>query len=87
MATNTIAWTKLLAGQIDPDEDIVEIDNGWETRSPLGVRLAQVVHHGTDHRSQVCTVLTVLGVAPPEIDVWAYARETGRERLVELPKP
>jgi uncharacterized damage-inducible protein DinB len=45
------------------------------------VRLAQVVHHGTDHRSQVSTALTSLGVEPPDIDVWAYAREFGRERL------
>ncbi len=36
---------------------------------------------GTDHRSQVCTALTSLGVEPPDIDVWAYARESGRERL------
>jgi hypothetical protein len=41
----------------------------------------KVVHHGTDHRSQVCTALTSLGVEPPDIDVWAYAREFGRERL------
>jgi uncharacterized damage-inducible protein DinB len=87
MATNAIAWTELLAGQLDPDEDIVEIDNGGEYHARLGVRLAQVVHHGTDHRSQVCTVLTVLGITPPEIDVWAYARETGRAWQVELPKP
>jgi len=87
MATNASAWTELLTGQLDPDEDIVEIEDGWENHSRMGVRLAQVVHHGTDHRSQACTVLTVLGIIPPEIDVWAYARETGREWLVELPKP
>lgn len=87
MATNATAWAELLTGEIDPDEDIVEIEGGWEFHSRMGVRLAQVVHHGTDHRSQVCTVLTVLGIIPPEIDVWAYARAIGREWRVELPKP
>lgn len=53
----------------------------------MGVRLAQVVHHGTDHRSQVCTALTSLGVTPPEIDVWAYAQATGRERAEQAPAP
>jgi uncharacterized damage-inducible protein DinB len=67
--------------------DIKEIDEGWEVHSPVGIRLAQVVHHGTDHRSQVCTALTGLGVTPPEIDVWAYARASGRERAVQLPAP
>ncbi len=78
--TNASAWRALLEGHLDADEDIVERDNGWTVRSPVGVRLAQVVHHGTDHRSHICTILTTLGITPPDIDVWAYARATGRER-------
>jgi uncharacterized damage-inducible protein DinB len=74
------AWAEVLAGEDDPDREIVERDGGWVVRSPVGVRLAQVVHHGSDHRSQVCTALTSLGHEPPEFDVWAYARATGRER-------
>lgn len=31
---------------------------------------AQALHHGTDHRSQICTALTTLGVEPLLIDVW-----------------
>jgi uncharacterized damage-inducible protein DinB len=82
---NGAGWMQILASDPDPEADIVEIDDGWELHSPTSLRLAQVVHHGTDHRSQVCTALTSLGVAPPEIDLWAYARATGRERGVELP--
>lgn len=87
MVTDGEAWMELLAGEIDPDADTMEIDDGWEVRDPIGVRLAQVVHHGTDHRSQICTALTSLGATPPDIDLWAYARETGRERGVQLPAP
>jgi uncharacterized damage-inducible protein DinB len=86
MTINGAAWMELLAGELDPDSDTVEIDDGLEVRDPIGVRLAQVLHHGTDHRSQICTALTSLGVTPPEIDLWAYARETGRERAVPLPQ-
>ena len=50
--------------------------------TPTGIRLAQVVHHGTDHRSQVCTALSSLGVTPPLIDVWDFAEATGRDRPV-----
>ena len=52
--------------------------DGSETHAPKGIRLAQVIHHGTDHRSQICTALTQLGVEPPEIDVWAYGVASGR---------
>ena len=86
MEINGKAWMELLAGELDPDSETVEIDDGLEVHDPIGVRLAQVLHHGTDHRSQICTALTSLGVTPPEIDLWAYARETGRERGVPLPQ-
>jgi uncharacterized damage-inducible protein DinB len=39
-----------------------------------------VVHHGTDHRSQICTALTTLGIEPPSIDVWDYGEQDGRVR-------
>jgi uncharacterized damage-inducible protein DinB len=43
-------------------------DDGSGSHAPIGIRLAQVVQHGTDHRSQICTALTTLGVEPPEIN-------------------
>jgi uncharacterized damage-inducible protein DinB len=84
MARNGPAWMQLLDGELDPAAETVEIDDGLEVHDPIGIRLAQVLHHGSDHRSQICTALTTLGVTPPEIDLWAYARETGRERAVPL---
>jgi uncharacterized damage-inducible protein DinB len=51
----------------------------------MGIRLAQVVHHGTDHRSQICTALTTLGIEPPLIDVWDYGEAVGRTN--EVPPP
>jgi uncharacterized damage-inducible protein DinB len=86
MASNGARWMDLLAGELDPDRDVVERgDNGEEFHAPLGLRLAQVIHHGTDHRSQVCTALTSLGVTPPLIDLWDYGEATGRTR--EMPAP
>ena len=77
-------WSRLLAQELDPDTVLVRhSDDGSETHAPLGIRLAQVVHHGTDHRSQICTDLTSLGVEPPDIDVWDFALQDGR--LVEVP--
>jgi uncharacterized damage-inducible protein DinB len=43
----------------------------------LWVPLAQFSHHGSDHRSQICTILTLHGLDVPELDVWAYATTKG----------
>ena len=78
------AWSGILSLDLDPDAILVgRNDDGSETHAATGIRLAQVLHHGTDHRSQICTALTTLGIEPPDIDVWAYAAQNGR--LVEVP--
>jgi len=43
----------------------------------LWVPLAQFSHHGSDHRSQIGTLLTLQGLEAPELDVWAYAAAEG----------
>jgi uncharacterized damage-inducible protein DinB len=84
MEGNGTTWTSLLAENLDPDAVVVRRrDDGSETHAPIGIRLAQVLHHGTDHRSQICTALTTLGVEPPAIDVWDFAGEV--DRVVEIP--
>ena len=84
ITSNGIAWAELLAGELDAETDVVEHGDGWDFHSPLGLRLAQVVQHGTDHRSQVCTALTSFGLTPPEIDLWSFGEATGRTRPVYL---
>ena len=84
MAANGEAWLKLLETDLDPDAETVTRSETEEYYTPYAVRLAQVLHHGTDHRSQICTALTGIGIEPPQIDVWGYAEEFGRERVVEL---
>ena len=79
-AANGRLWTEILASGLDGETDMPERGDGWIYHAPTAFRLAQVVHHGTDHRSQICTALTSLGIEPPEIDVWAYGEATGRAR-------
>jgi uncharacterized damage-inducible protein DinB len=74
------AWARFLSGLIDPDEMVREIDDsdGYERTAPLGLRLAGTLEHGTDHRSQICTALTTLGVEPPKIDAMNYGIAAGQ---------
>ena len=79
MEIDADAWATLVAGDIDPDEMLVRHrDDGSSTTAPRSIRLAQALHHGTDHRSQICTALTTLGIEPPAIDVWDYAETQGK---------
>jgi len=78
---NAAGWESILQRDLDPDRDLaVTRRDGGVTHATLGIRLAQVLHHGSDHRSQVCTALTILGHAPPEFDVWAYGETAGLTR-------
>lgn len=73
-------WAALLAGDLDPDAMIEEVDpdDGFRRDTTLGVHLAQALHHGNEHRAQICTALTVLGAEPPALSVFQFALETGR---------
>jgi uncharacterized damage-inducible protein DinB len=82
--TNSAAWSRLLAQNPDPDAITRELDDdGFERRATTGIRLAQALHHGTDHRSEVCTALTSLGAEPPNIDVWEFGKQAGRNVEIE----
>jgi uncharacterized damage-inducible protein DinB len=84
MAANGPAWAALVEQDLDPDLVVVRHrDDGSESHAPLGIRLTQALHHGSDHRSQVCTALTNLGIEPPAIDAWDFAFQDGR--LLEVP--
>ncbi len=71
---------------------IVVEEDGARVEIEANVLLVQVINHSTDHRSQVCTVLTVLGVldALPEsadrgqtiVDAWAWADALGLAKRV-----
>ncbi len=38
------------------------------------VLLLQAINHATEHREQIKSMLTGLGVKPPRLDAWVYAR-------------
>ena len=78
-------WSRLLDDGIDPDAVLREVDpdDGYQKYAPMGIRLAQTLHHGNDHRTQICTALTLLGVQPPALDVFTFGLQHGR--VVEVP--
>jgi uncharacterized damage-inducible protein DinB len=53
---------------------VVEMNEG--RRATVGVILAQVIHHGNEHRTQATTILGANGIEPPPLSSWAYGRAT-----------
>lgn len=58
-----------VAEAMPPDR---EIDTGDEEPTRSRVVLLQAINHATDHRSHAATILTQLGITPPETDGWAF---------------
>ncbi len=84
MESHGPAWSRLLAQELDPDAVLTEVDedDGYTRTVAMGIQLAGALQHGTDHRSQVCTVLTSIGVEPPTIDALEFGAQQGR--VVEI---
>jgi len=80
MERNGSGWAEFISRSLDPDAIVHEVDmtDGYQRWAPVGFRLAGALDHGTDHRSQICTALTTLGVEPPAIDVYSFGLDTRR---------
>jgi uncharacterized damage-inducible protein DinB len=65
---------KVQASDTIPDE--------WDDRTlhdlPKTIILTQAINHATEHRAQVMTMLTQLGIEPPVLDSWTYFEELAK---------
>jgi len=43
----------------------------------LATLMVQAVGHSTEHRTQIATIITQLGMEPPDMSGWSYMEETG----------
>ncbi|MBZ0288640.1 MAG: hypothetical protein K8I30_13565 [Anaerolineae bacterium] len=41
------------------------------------VLLVQIINHGDEHREQIKSMLTALGITPPNMDGWMYGEAVG----------
>ncbi|GIL11808.1 MAG: hypothetical protein BroJett038_05280 [Chloroflexota bacterium] len=67
-----IEWaSKIQAG------DTVQVNwEGTPRDVPKTILLTQVINHATEHREQVKTIMTQLGIEPPDLQAWTYFDET-----------
>src|SRR3990170_2777681 len=77
-ADMAVFWEHLLTQPLDPQRALVwKLRDGTERNTRAGIVLSQAIHHGTAHREQICTILTTMGIEPPDLSVWAYGAQNG----------
>lgn len=79
-----------LIGYVDgltEDAFFVDIDDGESFDLATSFLLAQIIHHATEHRSQIRSVLSSHGVEPPEISVWAWRLSDEGQELIRQLRP
>ena len=53
--------------------EILSHPDGYpDTHDAEGMLLIQAIHHGNDHRTQICSTLGAIGEEVPELDGWEY---------------
>ena len=53
------------------------IEDKFHGRLHLGVVIIQALHHGNDHRTNLCSILGHHDISYGDLDVWAYGLATG----------
>jgi uncharacterized damage-inducible protein DinB len=64
----------LAKGERSPLESRLRTRDGHYTEA--WVVILQVINHATEHREQIKSMLSALGVSPPDIDGWDYGFAT-----------
>lgn len=69
------------------DDHVAEFTtlDGEEVQLSGWILLAQAIDHAREHRSHAATILTQLGITPPDIDVWAFAESGEADEATEEP--
>ena len=74
-------WDSFFAAEEFDSQRVSILDLGTY-ECPAGIVMAQVFHHGSLHREQICAMLTALGIEPPDIQPWGFADATGLSRFI-----
>ena len=71
------ALTGARALEVAATEDADRVIGPGDEETTVGIVLAQLVHHGNEHRAQATTILGSHGRATPKIGAWTYGIVNG----------
>jgi uncharacterized damage-inducible protein DinB len=67
-----VRWRVVLARAGELDITLPARGTRPELPHATNLLFAQALHHGNDHRTQICTILSSNGYESPDLDVWRY---------------
>lgn len=67
--------------------ELEDDDPSLNWRMHRSLLLLQAINHGTEHRSQIATIVTHLGLSAPEMDGWTYFFDGGHMTDVSHSSP
>jgi uncharacterized damage-inducible protein DinB len=76
-----VRWRIVLARLSEIDVTLAARPDRPELPHVTNLLVSQALHHGTDHRTQICTVLSTNGYESPDLDVWEYWMERRLDRV------
>ena len=74
------ALTGARAIDVAANDDVARVIAPGEDQTTVGIVLAQLVHHGNEHRAHATTILGSNGRATPKIGAWTYGIANGISR-------
>ncbi|MCC6455736.1 MAG: DinB family protein [Caldilineaceae bacterium] len=84
---DTVRWSsdELLQLALSAREDTLvrERWERWRCEYTLASLIVQAINHATEHRAQIATIITQLGMEPPDMSGWSYMNETGEFKEFE----
>lgn len=76
------AWEQYLHNGVDVDGlNEAHGDDGSVYTVRHGVFITQAIHHGNEHRAQICSILGANGIEPPDISAWLWGEVSGRSTM------
>ena len=87
-----VAWEAdtALIGYVDGRTDdafFVDVDDGTPFDLTTSFLLAQIIHHATEHRTQILTTLSAHGIEPPGISVWSWRKTDEGQSMLDQLRP
>lgn len=72
-------FSEFAKGQIDVDRIIERRGaDGSTMRLPVGILIAQFLHHGNEHRAQLGSIFGAHGIEPPHYSAFNWGHELGK---------
>ena len=65
------------AAKVDDNATVLIDWDGTMREVPKTIILNQVINHATEHRSQIMSIMTQIGIEPPDVSGWTYFEDLG----------